>query len=182
MCQNEETLPIVDMEGRCIGESPRSVCHDGCSMLLHPVVHLHVLDMTGRLLLQRRSIHKKIQPGKWDTAVGGHVSIGESIYEALVREVREEIGLELTHEPELLNVYQFSSAVEKELVYCHIYRCDFAFNPVISEPDDIDELRFWSIDELCRGVETDIFTPNFKQEFLRIVLPYIKTNLQYGIK
>ena len=34
-----------------------------------------------------------IQPGKWDTSVGGHVDLGESVEMALHREVKEELGI-----------------------------------------------------------------------------------------
>lgn len=41
-------------------------------MLLHPVVH-HLFNFRGELYLQKRPEWKDIQPGRWDTAVGGHV-------------------------------------------------------------------------------------------------------------
>lgn len=40
-------------------------------MLLHPVVHLHLFNSRGELYLQKRPEWKDIQPGRWDTAVGG---------------------------------------------------------------------------------------------------------------
>lgn len=80
-----ERLPIVDTEGRVTGSATRGKCHGG-SMWLHPVVHLHVFDMHGRIYLQKRPDWKEIQPGKWDTAVGGHVDYGEDIVSALRRE------------------------------------------------------------------------------------------------
>lgn len=176
MLQNEETLPIVDIDGNVIGSSPRSICHNGYSMLMHPVVHLHLIDRSGRLLLQKRSSLKKIQPGRWDTGVGGHVSFGESIMSALCREVKEEIGLAVSSPPRLLKKYIFSSAVECELIHCFCLRLNEDFRPVISEPDDIDDLRFWTIKDILSGFDLEIFTPNFKQEFRDIVLPYIKHN------
>ena len=88
----EEIFPVVDDTGKTIGKATRAQCHGG-SMLLHPVVHLHVFDSLGRLYLQKRPDWKDIQPGKWDTAVGGHVDYGESVVQALLREAREELGL-----------------------------------------------------------------------------------------
>ncbi len=73
---SQELFPLVDTEGNVIGQATRGECHGG-SMLLHPVVHLHLFDVAGRLYLQRRPEWKDIQPGKWDTAVGGHVDYGE---------------------------------------------------------------------------------------------------------
>ncbi len=89
---SEEIFPVVDAAGNVVGKAMRGECHGG-SMLLHPVVHLHVFNSRGELYLQKRPAWKDIQPGRWDTAVGGHVDYGETIAEALRREVREELGI-----------------------------------------------------------------------------------------
>ena len=98
-----ELFPVVDETGRTIGCATRGECHDG-RRLLHPVVHLHLFNSRGELYLQKRPLWKDIQPGRWDTAVGGHVDYGETPDEALRREVREELGVtEFT--PERLTQY-----------------------------------------------------------------------------
>lgn len=83
----------MDEEGTVVGSATRGECHSG-SKLLHPVVHLHVFNSRGEVYLQRRPDWKDIQPGKWDTAVGGHIDYGENPCDALRREVREELGIE----------------------------------------------------------------------------------------
>ena len=83
-----EIFPIVDSCGHTIGQATRGECHNG-SKLLHPVVHLHVFNSRGELYLQKRALDKDIQPGKWDTAVGGHIDYGEGVTDALHREARE---------------------------------------------------------------------------------------------
>ena len=88
----EEWFPLVDEKGETIGKATRKECHSG-SKMLHPVVHLHIFNKAGDLYLQKRSINKDIQPGKWDTAVGGHIDYGETVEDALHREVREELGI-----------------------------------------------------------------------------------------
>lgn len=155
----QELFPVVDEQGNIIDAASRAECHSG-SKLLHSVVHLHLFDEAGRLYLQRRPDWKDIQPGKWDTAVGGHVDLGENIHQALRREAREELGL-TDFEPELLRQYVFESDVERELVN--------AFKTVSNqEPRPSDELdggRFWSKEEILDALDTGMFTPNFESEY-----------------
>lgn len=158
---SEEIFPIVDEEGNTIGEAPRSVCHDGKSLLLHPVVHLHLFNTKGELFLQKRSQTKDIQPGKWDTSVGGHVDLGETIEKALLREAHEELGL-TGFEPVFLGRYVWKSSLEKELVNSYSIISDKI--PVI-DADEIDEGRFWSVEEIRHHLGKNIFTPNFEHEF-----------------
>ena len=87
-----EMFPIVDEQGYIIDAATRAECHNG-SKLLHPVVHLHVFNKDGDIYLQKRPEWKDIQPGRWDTAVGGHIDLGENVDQALHREVSEELGI-----------------------------------------------------------------------------------------
>lgn len=110
----EEWFPLVNEMGETIGKATRKECHSG-SKQLHPVIHLHIFNDAGELYLQKRSMTKDIQPGKWDTAVGGHIDYGETVEEALRREVREELGI-TAFTPQFITRYVFESAIEKELV------------------------------------------------------------------
>ena len=159
----EEWFPIVDEQGNVTGRATRRECHSG-SMLLHPVVHLHIFDSTGRLYMQRRSMSKEIQPGKWDTAVGGHVDDGETIEEALRREVREELGIS-NFEPQHLFTYLFQSSIEREMV--HAYRTTYE-GTIVVDPVEIDEGRYWTIEEIQSHLGMGVFTPNFEQEFAKL--------------
>lgn len=160
---NQELFPLVDEEGRVIGSATRGECHDG-SKRLHPVVHLHVFDSAGRLYLQQRPLWKDIQPGKWDTAVGGHVDFGEEIADALHREVREELGVE-DFMPEFLLRYVFESDRECELV--HVYKT--VYEGEIHPSAELDGGRFWTLDEILEAIGKGVLTPNFESEFLRIM-------------
>jgi len=80
----EEWLPLVDESGKVISQAPRSVAHSNKD-LIHPVVHLHVINKRKEIYLQKRSMTKEEMPGKWDTSVAGHVSVNETIeYKASV--------------------------------------------------------------------------------------------------
>ncbi len=158
---SEEYLPICDKEGNIIGKELRSVCHNGESMLLHPVVHLHIFNTRGELYLQKRSLTKDVQPGKWDTSVGGHVDPGEEIEEAMLREAKEEAGIDC-FEYRLIKIYIWQSEVERELV--HTYITTTGLIPV-PDPGEVEEGRFWSPEEIKASLGKDIFTPNFEEEY-----------------
>ena len=161
--KNEELFPLVNEDGVVIGKATRSFCHSG-SKVLHPVVHLHILNEEGKIYLQKRSMKKDIQPGKWDTAVGGHIDYGEEVEEALMREAREELGIK-DFEHTLVCKYLFESEIEKELINCYKTIYNGAITPDLNE---VDEGRFWSFDEIIANIGKNIFTPNFESEFLKI--------------
>ena len=158
----EEKFPLVDEEGRVIGSATRGECHNG-SRLLHPVVHLHVFNSAGDIYLQKRPEWKDIQPGKWDTAVGGHMDYGETPEQALRREVSEELGI-TDFAPEFVDKYVFDSKRERELVYVNRTTYD---GPVRPSAEELDGGRFWTMQEIKEAMGKEILTPNFESEFRR---------------
>lgn len=158
-----EWFPVVEPSGMVVGRASRRYCHSGAKPL-HPVVHLHIMDRFSRLYLQKRSAAKDIQPGKWDTAVGGHVDYGESIIEALYREASEELGFS-EFNPVRIMSYVFESEVEKELVNVFAAIGNFSLHP---DTEEVDEGRFWDLEEIEENFGKSVFTPNFEQEYIRI--------------
>ncbi|MBF0506674.1 MAG: NUDIX domain-containing protein [Nitrospirae bacterium] len=155
----EELLEIVDKNGKSLGIAPRSSIH-GDPSLLHKVVHVLVFDSSGRLLLQKRSMSKDVAPGKWDTSVGGHVAPGEDTPVAAHREMEEELGVD-GGEITFLYSYIYSNTHESELVSTHscIHDGPFRFNA-----DEIDEIRFWRLEEIIENIGTGIFSGHFEAE------------------
>lgn len=160
----EEMLPLVDEQGNITGAATRRECHNG-SKLLHPVVHLHVFNSRGELYLQKRPVWKDIQPGKWDTSVGGHIDLGENVDRALHREVGEELGITDFQFMEIGH-YVFESEREKELIY--------AFKTVYDGPikpsAELDGGRFWTHSEIRESLGQGLFTPNFENEYRKFFL------------
>lgn len=161
----EERFPVVDVDGNVTGCMTRAEAHCGTKRL-HPVVHLHVFNGRGELYLQHRAAWKEVQPGKWDTATGGHIDYGETVGGALAREVYEEIGLAPgCYVPRMLKKYVYESDIERELVYVFATTFDGALSPSHTETAGG---RFWAMDEIFANIGRGVFTPMFEKEIVAL--------------
>jgi isopentenyldiphosphate isomerase len=166
----EEMLEIVDSQGNAIAVAPRSEIH-GNPSLIHKVAHVLVFNDKGELLLQKRSMNKDVAPGRWDTSVGGHISPAEDLIEAAKREMEEELGI-VSDGMKFLYSYIHSNPYETEMVFTHscVHNGPFSFNR-----EEIDEIRFWSIEEIKNAMGQSILSDNFESE----INTYLSTSKTY---
>ena len=158
-----EMLERCDARGRPLGPVPRERCH-GDPSIIHLVVHLHVVDAAGRLLLQRRGATKDLYPGRWDTAVGGHVGAGETPAHALLREAREELGIDARA---AVPIHSYLHSNEHEAEFVHAFRLA-SDGPFAANPAEVDEVRFFSAPEIRGLLGTGELTPNLEAEWARL--------------
>jgi isopentenyldiphosphate isomerase len=132
---------------------------------VHRTAHVVVFSSDGRLLLQKRSADKDIQPGKWDTAVGGHLAPGETYEQGARREMSEEIGVP----SDLPLTWLFRSKIRNEIESENVgvFRLDYD-GPFHAQEEEIDDLKFWSIRSLRQALGTGVFTPNLELEIRRL--------------
>jgi isopentenyldiphosphate isomerase len=164
--EEDELLEVVDDYGRVVGREPRARCHADPA-LRHRAVHVLVRNSSGQWFLQKRSPTRRVQPGRWDSAVGGHVRPGEGWEEAALRELREELGLKLASPDALVRLhdYVWRSEVETECVRTYLLEAEGPFEP---HPDEIEEGRFWTEDELRSAAGAGVLTPNLEEELRQV--------------
>ena len=159
---DEDALEIVDDADRVIGKASRTRCH-GDPSLVHRAAHVLVFNHQDELLLQKRADDKLIQPGRWDSSVGGHLDPGESYRQAAIREMGEELGL--VDVPLTLMYHStIRNKIESENVATFFARHDGPFNFCRRE---ISEISFWRAEEIERELGSGLFTPNLEDEWAR---------------
>ena len=161
-------LDLVDDRNVPVGVVRRGDCH-GNPALQHRSVHVFVHNARGDFFLQKRSLAKRIQPGRWDTSVGGHVLAGQTYEQAALEELGQELGvraidparLRLSHD------HVWSSPVETEHVRTFLLAYEGPFELLKVE---IDDGRFWSVDEMRSAAGTGLLTPNLELEMRNLRL------------
>ncbi len=139
-----ELFVVVDTEDNVLGFRSRYDCHHD-KTLIHRGVSLLIFDDTGRVLLQKRSMSKDTNPGYWSTAVGGHVAKGESYEDAIRRETREELGVNVQATLKAKFIHEFDHEVEMEALF--VASANGPFSP---NTEEIDDIAFISKNELPR--------------------------------
>lgn len=141
----DELFVVVDEKDNVREYRTRGECHHNKD-LIHRAVELFIFDSLGRVLLQKRSHTKDIRAGFWSTSVGGHVGKGESYEDAMKREVREELGIDIPVTYHSKRVVEFPNEREMEALFTARY--DGPFTPNTKE---VDEVRFFNPRELKFG-------------------------------
>ena len=156
-----EYFDVYDEKGNLLGKALRSECH-GNPALIHCTIHVAVMHPeNGSLLLQKRRMDKDIQPGKWDTAVGGHLACGENFETAARRELAEELGIK--EELELQHLFDSRIRNEIESENIRVFGVKLA-GPFDYQRSEIDGVRFWNAEELADPANRREFTPNLLTE------------------
>jgi Isopentenyldiphosphate isomerase len=144
----EEIFDVVNERDEVIGKRPRREVHR--LGLMHRATHVLVFNKRGQVFLQKRSMNKDRQPGLWDSSASGHVDSGEDYDTCVVRELREEIGLQLTQVPRRLFKLAASSETDQEHVW--VYRCE-AEGPFQLHPEEIERGDWFGPDEVTRWMK-----------------------------
>ncbi len=112
----DELFDAVDEHNAVIGQGTRAEIHE--KGLRHRAAHMLLVNKHGAVLLQKRSMWKDRQPGKWDSSAAGHLDAGEDYDAAAVRELAEELGVSNC---ELTRVAEFSAGPENGMEFVVLY-------------------------------------------------------------
>jgi isopentenyldiphosphate isomerase len=129
----EEIFDVVNGRDEVVGKQTRKEVHR--LGLMHRATHVLVFNSRGQVFLQKRSMTKDRQPGLWDSSASGHVDSGEDYDACVVRELREELGLQVSATPQRL--FKLAASAETDQEHVWVYRCE-AEGPFQLHPEEIE--------------------------------------------
>jgi isopentenyl-diphosphate delta-isomerase type 1 len=131
---SHELLDVVDKNDNVIAVKTRGEIH--AKRLMHRAVHILLFNSRGELFLQKRSMAKDEQPGKWDSSAAGHVDSGEDYADCARREISEELGI--VAERPLQELFRLAASMQTGNEHCVVYRYCFD-GPLRLQAEEIDD-------------------------------------------
>jgi isopentenyl-diphosphate delta-isomerase len=147
-----ERVVLLDEAGRRIGTAPKRDVHHA-ETPLHLAFSCYVFDGAGRLLVSRRATDKATFPGVWTNTACGHPDPAEALDDAVVRRVRQELGVELTDLRLVLPQFRYTAVMdgvlENEMCPVFVARSNDEVRP---DPAEVDAVTWVPWPDFARSV------------------------------
>lgn len=148
----QEFFDVLNENGTYSGKvESREVCHK--EGLWHRAVILFVINDEGKILLQKRSSNKKLWPNLWDLTAGGHVLHNELGYEAIIRESKEELNIEV-NKNDMTYVGTFiSTNIKGDVINRHfneffVVRRNVDISKLELQEEEVQDVRWFTKEEI----------------------------------
>lgn len=143
--ETEELWDLYDKDRKLTGET----MHRGATVpqgLYHIVISAWIKNSDGKYLMSKRSMNKGWCPGMWETT-GGAVDAGETSLDAAVREINEELGIEVNPDKGKL-VKTIVSEGLQEFYDVWMFESDASIDDIKMQPEEVDDVKWMSPDEI----------------------------------
>jgi len=180
----DEYIDIVDRDGNSMQKiALKSEAHK--NGWYHNTIHLWLYTSDGNILLQQRSHKKTIYPLLWDVSVAGHIDAGETFIDALLRETKEEIGLQLNAEDvkqvdTRRHESEYANGIIKDYEFHQVFIAELeaSLHELSPQQDEVEALKLVSFSEFEDLLEHSSSNSHFiasNTSYYEFVLQSIKT-------
>lgn len=165
----KELLDVIDENERNTGiiKERKKIHLDGD---WHKAAHLWIIK-DARILLQKRSSEKKIFPNRFDVSCAGHVSAGENYKDSIIRELKEELGIDVNEDALIFlekrkQITKYKNLISREIIAVFLLRYNGKMNELKIDKKEVSEVRLFTIKELRKLLkETPEMFVNDKKYF-----------------
>ena len=154
-----ESFDVLNEYGEFTGKiATREECHK--NGYWHRAVYAFIIDNNGNVLLQKRSANKKLWPNMWDVTVGGHVDSGEFGRQALIRETKEELGIEISDEDikylvGSTSINEQGDIINKHYNECYLITKNIDVSNIVIQKEEVSEVKYFSREELIKRIDNN---------------------------
>lgn len=141
-----ELIDVVDENNELTGQvEERWIAYE--KGLWRRTVSCWIMNEKGEILLQKRTANKKRNPNKW-AKTGGQVDAGETVEEAIFREVKEELGIEISKEQIKVEDVRKSDDKNRRFAYNFIFVVNYKIDDYILQKEEVAEVKYVTIEEM----------------------------------
>jgi len=145
----DEILVVVDENNQVIGKEIRKVVHQ--KGLWHRASDAWILNSKKMLLCQQRSFKKDKNPGLWEARFGGHFGPKDDYLSSVIKEVKEEIGVEALKE-EFKEIGLFKSIAQREYQMQYLLKRDLDISSFEPEEAEVEKLEWMHIESVWNNL------------------------------
>ena len=152
MVEQKKRQIIVNEQDEVIGYKYRSdMTYDD----IYRVSALWLTNSDGDILLAQRSFSKKNGPGLWGPAVAGTLDEGETYVENIIKETKEEIGLDVTAEQfiEGPKTSPHSASDRKYFGQWYLLMLDQDADDFTLQEDEVAQVAWFTMAELSQALQ-----------------------------
>lgn len=163
-----ELIQIVDKNGKFTGEiMDRKEAHD--KNLLHNEVAAFIINDKKQVLLQKRSPNKRFNPNKW-ALCAGHVDAYESLENAMLREIKEEIGIDVSINDlkRLGNREVNIRETNSHITYYYYVKVNLKEEDFVIQKEELSMVKWFDIDEVVKMILNHDDSIVFKENRIKI--------------
>lgn len=167
-----EFVDVLDNDGNLTGEikDKKQVFKD---KQFCRAVHLWIINpKTRKILIQKRTEEKENHPNEWDLSCGGHVKSGESSKDAIIRETKEELGIDISKD-KFIKAFEIKHDGNRKYFFdVYVLERDVDMTEIVLQKEEVSEVQYFSINELENMYSLNL---NFvKQDYFFRIIELLK--------